>query len=40
MVTPSELADLIDRTVKDQGKAEKVKSIVNDIVAELKASRE
>ena len=34
------MASLIDRTVKDQGKAEQVTSIVNDIVAELKASRE
>jgi hypothetical protein len=35
-----DMASLIDHTVKDQGKAEQVKSIVNDIVAELKASRE
>ena len=35
-----DMALLIDRTVKDQGKAEQVKSVVNDIVAELKASRE
>ena len=35
-----DMASLIDRTVKDQGKAEPVKSIVDDIVAELKASRE
>ena len=35
-----DMASLIDRTVKDQGKAEQVKLIVNDIVAELKASRE
>jgi hypothetical protein len=35
-----DMASLIDRTIKDQGKAEQVKSIVNDIVAELKASRE
>ena len=34
-----DMASLIDRTVKDQGKAEQVKSVVNDIVAELKASR-
>jgi len=34
------MASLIDRTVKDQEKAQQVKSIVNDIVAELKASRE
>lgn len=35
-----DMAALIDRTVKDQGKAQQVKSVVNDIVAELKASRE
>jgi len=35
-----DMASLIDRTVKDQAKAEQVKSVVNDIVAELKASRE
>ncbi len=35
-----DMASLIDRTVKDQGKAAQVKSAVNDIVAELKASRE
>ena len=35
-----DMASLIDRTVKDQAKAEQVKSAVNDIVAELKASRE
>ena len=35
-----DMASLIDRTVKDQGKAGQVKSVVNDIVAELKASRE
>ncbi len=35
-----DMAALIDRTVKDQGKAAQVKSVVNDIVAELKASRE
>ena len=35
-----DMASLIDRTVKDQEKAQQVKSIVNDIVAELKASRE
>jgi len=34
------MASLIDHIVKDQGKAEQVKSIVYDIVAELKASRE
>jgi thiamine biosynthesis lipoprotein ApbE len=35
-----DMASLIDRTVKDQGKAEQIKSAVNEIVAELKASRE
>ena len=35
-----DMASLIDRTVKDQGKAEQVKSVVTEIVAELKASRE
>jgi len=35
-----DMASLIDRTVKDQEKAGQVKSVVNDIVAELKASRE
>ena len=35
-----DMASLIDRTVKDQGKAEQVKSVVNEIVSELKASRE
>ena len=35
-----DMASLIDRTVKDQGKAEQVKSVVGEIVAELKASRE
>jgi thiamine biosynthesis lipoprotein ApbE len=35
-----DMASLIDRTVKDQEKARQVKSAVNDIVAELKASRE
>lgn len=34
------MASLIDRTDKDQEKAQQVKSIVNDIVAELKAGRE
>jgi len=34
-----DMASLIDRTVKDQGKAQQVKSVVSDIVAELKASR-
>ena len=31
---------MIDRTVKDQGKAEQVKSVASEIVAELKASHE
>jgi hypothetical protein len=35
-----DMASLIDRTVKDQEKAQQVKSIVDDIVAELKAGRE
>ena len=35
-----DMASLIDRTVKDHGKAEQVKLVVNDIVAELKAGRE
>ena len=35
-----DMASLIDRTVKDQEKALQVKSAVNDIVTELKASRE
>jgi hypothetical protein len=35
-----DMAALIDRTVKDQEKAGQVKSIVSEIVAELKASRE
>ncbi|MEY4706177.1 MAG: hypothetical protein RL042_2382 [Nitrospirota bacterium] len=35
-----DMASLIDRTVKDQAKAQQVKSVVNDIVAELKAGRE
>lgn len=35
-----DMASLIDRTVKDQGKAEQVKSVVNEIVAELKERRE
>ena len=35
-----DMAALIDRTVKDQEKAGQVKSIVGEIVAELKASRE
>ena len=35
-----DMAALIDRTVKDQEKAGHIKSIVSEIVAELKASRE
>jgi hypothetical protein len=35
-----DMAALIDRTVKDQEKAGQVKSIVGEIVTELKASRE
>ena len=35
-----DMASLIDRTVKDQGKAEQVKSAVNEIVTELKEGRE
>ena len=35
-----DMAELIDRTVKDPGKAAQVKGIVNDIVTELKAGRE
>ena len=35
-----DMSPLIDRAVKDQGKAEQVKSVVSEIVAELKASRE
>ena len=35
-----DMVSLIDRTVKDQGKAEQVKSVVSEIVVELKASRE
>ena len=35
-----DMAALIDRTVKDQGKAGQVKSIVGEIVTELKAGRE
>jgi hypothetical protein len=35
-----DMASLIDRTVKDQEKAKQVKSIVNDIVEELKTRRE
>jgi len=35
-----DLASLIDRTVKDLGKAEQVKSVVSEIVTELKAIRD
>ncbi|HSQ91570.1 MAG TPA: lipoprotein [Nitrospiraceae bacterium] len=35
-----DMASLIDRTVKDQEKAGQVKSIVGEIVTELKAGRE
>lgn len=35
-----DMADLIDHTVKDRDRAERVKGIVNDIVAELKAGRD
>lgn len=35
-----EMAVLVDRTVKDQDKARQVKTIVSDIIAELKAGRE
>ena len=35
-----DMAALIDRTVKDHEKAEQVKAVVNDIVSELKTSRE
>ena len=35
-----DMAALIDRTVKDQGKAEQVKSAVSEIVTELKEGRE
>jgi hypothetical protein len=35
-----DMASLIDRTVKDQEKAGQVKTIVGEIVTELKASRE
>jgi len=35
-----DMAGLIDRTVKDQGKAQAVKGIVGEIVNELKAGRE
>ena len=35
-----EVAALIDQTVKEPGKAQRVKEIVHDIVSELKAGRE
>jgi hypothetical protein len=35
-----DMAALVDRTVKDPGKAQQVKVIVGDIVKELKAGRE
>jgi hypothetical protein len=35
-----DMSELIDKTVKDQDRAQRVKSLVNDIVAELKAGRE
>ena len=35
-----DMAALIDRTVKDEGKAKQVKAIVGEIVNELKAGRE
>ena len=35
-----EMAELIDKTVKDQDRAQRVKGLVNDIVTELKAGRE
>ena len=35
-----EMAELVDATVKDQNRAQRVKAIVNDIVTELKAGRE
>lgn len=35
-----DMAALIDRTVKDQGKTQQVKGIVGEIVTELKAGRE
>jgi predicted secreted protein len=35
-----DMAELIDKTVRDQDRAQRVKAIVNDIVAELKAGRE
>lgn len=35
-----DMAELVDKTVKDPGRAKRVKGFVNDIVAELKAGRE
>jgi hypothetical protein len=35
-----DMEGLIDRTVKDQGKAQQVKALVGEIVTELKAGRE
>ncbi|HEX9153959.1 MAG TPA: hypothetical protein VF819_00265, partial [Nitrospira sp.] len=35
-----DMEGLVDRTVKDQAKAQQVKSIVGEIVTELKAGRE
>jgi hypothetical protein len=35
-----EMSEFIEKTVKDQDRAQRVKGIVNDIVAELKAGRE
>jgi hypothetical protein len=35
-----DMAELVDKTVKDPGSAERVKGFVDDIVAELKAGRE
>jgi hypothetical protein len=35
-----DMAALIDRTVKDQGKAQEVKAVIGEIVNELKAGRE
>lgn len=35
-----DMESLVDRTVKDQGKAKQIKAIVGDIVTELKAGRE
>lgn len=35
-----DMAALIDRTVKDPAKAQQVKAIVNDVVEELRSSRE